>query len=81
MCYSSHFKDTLTEENQPFFESMEILIFDTNRQLSAIISPFKFTQRHSNEGRLFASEKHRKSARSVRRRVLEANKEQAPLKS
>ena len=25
MCYSSHFKDTLTLENQPFFKRMEIL--------------------------------------------------------
>ena len=43
MCYSSHFKDTLTLENQPFFK-MEILIFDTHQQLSNIISPFQFTQ-------------------------------------
>ena len=35
---------------------MEILIFDTHRRLSARISPFKFTQRHSSEGCLL----HRK---------------------
>ena len=52
MCYSSHFKDTLTLENQPFFK-MEILIFDTHRPLSTIIYPFQFTQRHSCEGCLF----------------------------
>ena len=57
MCYSSHFKDNLTLENQPFFKRMEISIFDTHRPLSAIISPFQFTQRHSSEGCLFASEK------------------------
>ena len=45
MCYSSYFKDTLTLENQRFFKRMEILIFDTQRPLSAIISPFQFTQR------------------------------------
>ena len=28
-CYSARFKDTLTQENQPFFKWMEILIFDT----------------------------------------------------
>ena len=44
MCYSSYFKDTLTLENQRFFKRMEILIFDTQRPLSAIISPFQFTQ-------------------------------------
>ena len=57
MCYSSHFKDTLRLENQPFFKIMEILIFDTHRPLSAIISTFQFTQHHSSEGCLFASEK------------------------
>ena len=51
------FKDTLTWENQPFFERMETLILDTHWQLSAIISPFKFTQLHSNEGCLLTSEK------------------------
>ena len=53
---------------------MEILIFNTHRRLSAIISPFKFTQRHSSEGCLFTSEK----TCDV---VLEANKKQVPLKS
>ena len=57
MCYSSHFKDTLRLENQPFFKIMEILIFDTHRPLSAIISPFQFTRRHSSKGCLFSSEK------------------------
>ena len=74
MCYSSHFKDTLTLENQPFFKRMEILISDTHRPLSAIISPFQCTQRHSSEGCLFISEK----TCDV---VLEANKKQVPLKS
>ena len=41
----------------PFFKRMEVLIFDTHRPLSAIISPFQFTQRHSSEGCLFTSEK------------------------
>ena len=36
---------------------MEILIFDTHQQLSAIISPFKFMQCHSSEGCLFTLEK------------------------
>ena len=56
MCYS-HLRDTPTLENQPFFKRMESLIFDTQRPLPAIISPFQFTQRHSNEGCLFTSEK------------------------
>ena len=43
MSYSSHFKDTLTLENQPFFKRMEILIFDTPLPFSAIISLFQFT--------------------------------------
>ena len=43
MCFSSHLKDTLALENQPFFKKMEILIFDTHRSLSVIISPFQFT--------------------------------------
>ena len=47
MCYSSHFKDTLALENQPFFKRMEILIFDTHWPLSAVISPFQFTQHNS----------------------------------
>ena len=50
MCYSSHFKDTVRLENQPFFKRMEILILDTHWPLSAIISPFQFTQHHSSEG-------------------------------
>ena len=53
---------------------MEILIFDTRRPLSAIISPFKFTQRHSSESCLFTLEK-------TCDRVLEANEKQVPLKS
>ena len=57
MCYSSHFKDTLTLENQPFFKRMEILIFDTHQSLSDIIFPFQFTKCHSSEGCLFTSEK------------------------
>ena len=57
MCCSSHFKDTLTLENQPFFVRMEILIFDTHWPLSAIIYPFQFMQRHSHEGCLFKSGK------------------------
>ena len=57
MCYSSHLKDTLTLEIQPFFKRMKILIFDTHWPLSAIISPFQFTQRHSSEGCLFTLEK------------------------
>ena len=57
MCYSSHSKDTLTLENQPFYKRMEILIFDTHRLLPAIISPFQFTQRHYSEGCLFTLEK------------------------
>ena len=56
-CYSSHFKDTLTLENQPFVKRMEILIFHTHRPLSAIISPFQFTKCHPSEGCLFTSEK------------------------
>ena len=50
---------------------MEILIFDTHRRLSAIISPFKFMQRHSSEGCLFTLE--------ITYDV--ANKKQVPLKS
>ena len=34
MCYSSHFKDTLTLENQPFFKKIEILISDTHQPFS-----------------------------------------------
>ena len=75
MCYSSDFKDTLTLENQPFFKRMKILIFDTHRQLSAIIYPFQFTQRHSRECTLFTIGKN------LCRRVLEANRKQVPLKS
>ena len=57
MCYSSHFKGTLTLEKQPFFKRMEILIFDTDRSLFAIISPIQFTQHHFSDGCLFTSEK------------------------
>ena len=70
MCYSSHFKDTLTLENQPFFK-MEILIFDTHQQLSNIISPFQFTQ---HQLLIYAR-------KNLWHRVLEANKEQVPLTS
>ena len=59
----------------PFFKRMEILIFDTHRRLSVIISPYKFTQRLSSEGCLFSSGKN------WWRRGLEANKKQVPLKS
>ena len=41
----------------PYFESMEILIFDTHQRLCAKISLFEFTQRHSSEGCLFTSKK------------------------
>ena len=37
---------------------MEILIFDTHWQFSAIISPYKLTQCHSSEGYLFLTEKN-----------------------
>ena len=74
MCYSSHFKDTLTLENQQCCKKMEISIFDTHQPLSAIIYPFQFTQRHSSEGCLFTSEK----TYDV---VLEPNKKKVPLKS
>ena len=70
----SHFKDTLTLENQPFFKRTEILIFDTNRPHSVLISPFQFTQCHSSEGCLNTSEKTCDA-------VLEANTRQVPLKS
>ena len=52
---------------------MKILIFDTHRWLSVIISPYKFMQRHFSEGFLFSSEKWRS--------VLESNKKQVPAKS
>ena len=54
---------------------MEILIFDTHRQLSAIISPYKSVWHHFSEGRLFSSEKN------LWRSVLEVNKKQVFLKS
>ena len=57
MRYSSHFKDTLTKENHPFFKRMEIITFDTHRRLFAIISPYEYMQRHSSESCLFLSEK------------------------
>ena len=38
-------------------KQMAIFIFDVHRWLAAIISPYKFTQRHSSEGCLFSSEK------------------------
>ena len=53
---------------------MEILIFDTRRQLSAIFSPHKSRRHHFSEGRLFSSEK----TFDV---VLEASKKQVSLKS
>ena len=39
MCYSSHFKDTRTLENQLFFKRMEFFIFDTQWPFSTIIYP------------------------------------------
>ena len=54
---------------------MEILIIDNDQWLSAIISPFKFTQHGSSE----VAYLHQKKL--VARRVLEANKKQVPLKS
>ena len=75
MCYSSLFKDALALLNQTFFKRMEILIFDNHWSLSAIISPFQFTQCHASEGCLFTSEKN------LEGRVLEADKKQVPLKS
>ena len=32
MCYSSHFKDTLTLENQPFVKRMEKQVASTNKK-------------------------------------------------
>ena len=32
MCYSSHFKDTLTLENQPFIKRMEKQVVSTNKK-------------------------------------------------
>ena len=32
MCYSSHFKDTLTLENQPFVKRMEKQLASTNKK-------------------------------------------------
>ena len=49
--------------------------FDTHRQLSAIISPYKSVRHHFSEGRLFSSEKN------LWRSVLEVNKKQVSLKS
>ena len=48
---------------------MEIFIFDTHLQLSAIIAPYKFTEHHISEGCLFSLEKT-----YICCRVLEANK-------
>ena len=53
---------------------MEIITFDTQQRLSTIISPHKYTQRHSNEGCL-------SSSKNLWRRLLEANRRQVPLKS
>ena len=57
MWYSSCFKDTLTQENHLFFERMKIFTFDTHRQLSTIIAPYKFMQCNSSEGCLFLLQK------------------------
>ena len=40
----------------PLLLKMEIMKFDTRRRISAVISPYKCTQRHSSEGFLFSSE-------------------------
>ena len=51
------------------------MTFDTYQQLSAIICPNKYVQRHSSDkGWLFHQNK-------LVTRVLEANKKQVPLKS
>ena len=51
------FQGTRTYENHPFFKKIEIFIFDSQRRLSAIITPYKFTQCYSSKGCLFSSEK------------------------
>ena len=63
------------DENHPFFKRIEILIFDTHQQLSAIISPHKFVQCHSSGNLLIFIGKN------LWFRVLEANKKQVPPKS
>ena len=50
------------------FVKIEIMTFDTHRHFSAIISLYKYTQRHFSEGCLFSSEKN------LWRGVSEANK-------
>ena len=57
MWYSSLSKDNLALENYPFFKRMEIMTFDTHHGLSAMISLYKYTQRHFSEGYLFSLEK------------------------
>ena len=54
---------------------MEILVFDTHMQLSAIICHYKFSQSHSSEGCLFSSEK------TGDVECVKPNKKQIPLKS
>ena len=39
-------------------ERMEIMTFLTQWPISAIISPYKYTQHHSSEGCLYLLEKH-----------------------
>ena len=51
---------------------MDIMTFDTHQQLSAISSPYKYTQCHSSDS-LWNLEKTCD--------ILEANKKQVPLKS
>ena len=56
MWHLSCFKDTLTQENQPF-KRMETMTSDTHCDLSTITTPYKYMQRHSSEDCLFSSEK------------------------
>ena len=68
-CYSSHFQDTLTLENQPFVKRMEILIFDTHWPLSASLQsaiPVKAAYLHQ---------------KNLWHRVVEGSKKQVSLKS
>ena len=57
------------------FKRIKILILDPHRRLSAIISPYKFMQRHFSEGCLFLSEKNLWDS------VLETNKKKVLPKS
>ena len=76
MCYSSHFKNTLTSENQPFFKRMEILIFDTHRPATFRDNLSFPVYTASFPWRLLIY-----IVKNLWRRVLEANKNQVPLKS